>query len=329
MRQTPIRIAITGSCGQIAYNLLFRIAAGDVFERPIILHLQDVPGMESKLEGVAMELSDCDFPLLEEVRLTTDIHEAFDKVDLALLVGAKPRSKGMLRKDLLAENGRIFVEQGKALNDVASRDVKVYVIGNPANTNALVAMNNAPKIPRKNFHALMRLDHNRARSLISRKAGVESRFVKKMLVWGNHSNTQVPDFTQVEIAGRKATDVIPDIEWHRQEFVQTIQNRGAMVIEKLGRSSAASAANAVVDAMRSLYMPTPEDDWFSSAVCSDENPYGIHEGLIFGFPCRSKGDGNYEIVPGLKWDDYIRDKIEKTEKELLEEMEFCKSEGLF
>ena len=285
--------------------------------------------MESKLEGVAMELSDCDFPLLEEVRLTTDIHEAFDKVDLALLVGAKPRSKGMLRKDLLAENGRIFVEQGKALNDVASRDVKVYVIGNPANTNALVAMNNAPKIPRKNFHALMRLDHNRARSLISRKAGVESRFVKKMLVWGNHSNTQVPDFTQVEIAGRKATDVIPDIEWHRQEFVQTIQNRGAMVIEKLGRSSAASAANAVVDAMRSLYMPTPEDDWFSSAVCSDENPYGIHEGLIFGFPCRSKGDGNYEIVPGLKWDDYIRDKIEKTEKELLEEMEFCKSEGLF
>ncbi len=324
-----MRIAITGSCGQIAYNLLFRIAAGDVFDRPIILHLQDVPGMESKLEGVAMELSDCDFPLLEQVRLTTNVHEAFENVDLALLVGAKPRSKGMLRKDLLAENGRIFVEQGKALNEVASRDVKVYVIGNPANTNALVAMNNAPKIPRKNFHALMRLDHNRARSLISRKAEIESRFVKKMLIWGNHSNTQVPDFTQVEIAGRKATDVIPDIEWHRQEFVQTIQNRGAMVIEKLGRSSAASAANAVVDAVRSLYIPTPQDDWFSSAVCSDENPYGIHEGLIFGFPCRSKGDGNYEIVPGLKWDHYIREKIEKTEKELLEEMEFCKNEGLF
>ncbi|MCP5470235.1 MAG: malate dehydrogenase [Chlamydiales bacterium] len=329
MRQSPLRIAVTGSCGQIAYSLLFRIASGAIFgDRPVILHLQDIAGMETKLEGVAMELSDCDFPLVEEVRIGSDLHQAFDKVDIALLVGAKPRSKGMLRKDLLQENGKIFVGQGRALNEAASRDVKVYVVGNPANTNCLVAMNNAPDLPRKNFHALMRLDHNRAKSLLARKADVDSRLVRKVVVWGNHSNTQVPDFTQVEIGDQKATEKIPDIEWHRNEFVQTVQNRGAMVIEKLGRSSAASAANGVIDAVRSLYHPTREDDWFSSAVCSDSNPYGIEENLIFGFPCCSRGDGHYTVVPDLRWDEWIREKIMATEKELIEEREFCKSEGL-
>ncbi len=275
-----------------------------------------------------MELADCDFPLLAGVKLTTDLHEAFEGVDLALLVGARPRSKGMERKDLLQENGKIFVGQGRALNEVASRNVKVVVVGNPANTNCLVTMSNAPDLPKENFHALMRLDHNRAKALLASKASVDSALVKGMVVWGNHSATQVPDYTQVKIGGTSALEKIGDENWLQTEFLQTVQTRGAKVIEKLGRSSAASAANAVLGTVRSLYEPTPKGEWFSTAVCSDQNPYGIGEGLIFGFPCASSGDGSYHIVPDLKIDPFIREKIALTEKELREEMEFCKKEGL-
>lgn len=328
MNVTPTRIAITGACGQIAYSLIFRIASGALFDGPLILQLGDIPGMEEKLEGIAMELMDCDFPLLQDVVISTDLRKVFQDVDVALLVGAKPRSKGMERKDLLAENGKIFVKQGKLLNEVASRDVLVYVVGNPANTNALVAMHNAPDLPRKNFHALMRLDHNRARAMLAQKAKVPSLLVKQMVIWGNHSNTQVPDFTHVLIDGKKAVDVIGDLDWFKKSFMPTIQTRGAKVIEKLGRSSAASAANAAIEAVRSLHTKTAKGDCFSSAVCSDGNSYGIEEGLIFGFPCVSKGKGDYEIVENLLWDDFIRDLVKKTEKELIDEREYCKQAGL-
>lgn len=327
MNQNPLQIAITGACGQIAYSLIFRVAAGELFQQPLILHLHDLPGMESKLEGIAMELEDCDFPLLKQVRITTNLNEAFENVRLAILVGAKPRSKGMERKDLLAENGKIFVTQGQALNESADRNAKVYVVGNPANTNALVAMHHAPKLGRENFHALMRLDHNRARSLLARQAAVDPLLVRKVVIWGNHSNTQVPDFNQVMIGNKHATELLED-KWLKEVFMPTIQTRGAQVIEKLGRSSAASAANAVLDAVRSLYTKTASGDFFSSAVCSDGNPYGIEEGLIFGFPCRSIGEGDCEIVSGLKWDAFIQDKVRKSEQELIEERDFCRRGGL-
>ena len=328
MNQKPLRIAITGASGQIAYSLIFRIASGSLFNRPLILHLGDIPGMEDKLEGIAMELMDCDFPLLQDVVISTDLRKVFNQVDIALLVGAKPRSKGMERKDLLAENGKIFVDQGKALNEVASRHVLVYVVGNPANTNALVAMHNAPDLPKRNFHAMMRLDHNRAVAMLAKKAAISSAHIKQMVIWGNHSNTQVPDFTQVLIDDHKATDVIKDMDWFKSSFIPTIQTRGAKVIEKLGRSSAASAANAVIEAVKSLYKKTEKGDCFSSAVSSDENPYGVEKGLVFGFPCISEGDGSYQILKNLKWDDFIRERVKITEKELIEEREFCRRAGL-
>ncbi|MFN0065554.1 MAG: malate dehydrogenase [Chlamydiales bacterium] len=330
MGKAPIKITVTGSAGQIAYSLLFRLAYGDLIGegQPLIIYLQDISGTEAKLEGIVMELTDCDFPLLERVDFGSRLDDAFESTDIALLIGSKPRTAGMLRKDLLGENGKIFVEQGKALNRVAKRDVKVFVVGNPCNTNCLVAMHHAPDLPRKNFHAMMRLDHNRAKALLAQKADVESSLVKGMVVWGNHSATQVPDFTQVTIDGVEAIKKIPDLEWHQKEFLEVVQNRGAMVIEKLGRSSAASAANAALDDIRSLYTATERGEWFSSAVCSDENPYGVEKGLIFGFPCASKGDGSYAIVPGLKWDEFICQKIALSEKELMEERAFCKSKGL-
>ncbi|MCH9609950.1 MAG: malate dehydrogenase [Chlamydiales bacterium] len=327
MKKSPIHIAITGACGQIAYSLIFRIASGQLFDEPVFLHLQDLPGMEEKLEGIAMELSDCAFEQLAGFNYSTDLHEVFDSVDLAILVGAKPRSKGMERKDLLAENGKIFVGQGRALDEAAKKDAVVYVVGNPANTNALVAMHNAPSLKRENFHALMRLDQNRARALMADRAGVAVADVKKLSVWGNHSVTQVPDYNLATLSGRPAVEVVTDSDWLEGEFMQRVQKRGASVIEKLGRSSAASAANATLDAIASLYRASG-DDYFSSAICSDGNPYGIREGLIFGFPCQSKGDGSCEIVSGLPFGPGILERIKRSEKELLEEMEFCKKEGL-
>jgi malate dehydrogenase len=317
------KIVITGASGQIAYSFLFRAAHGDLFKdnEPIALHLCDIPGMEGALEGVAMELEDCAFPLLKEIKWGTDPFKMFQEIDLALLIGAKPRGPGMERGDLLQENGKIFIEQGRALDKVANKDAKVFVVGNPCNTNCLIAMQHAPSLSRKNFHAMMRLDQNRATAQLAKKAKVAVTDIKRLTVWGNHSATQVPDFTHARIGQKKAEHVINDREWLQNDFFETIQQRGAQIIKARGKSSAASAAQALVDAVKSLYTPTSEDDWFTSAVCTDSNPYGIEKNLIFGFPCRSKGDGDYEIVPDLDWDFFIKEKIAVTQKELISERE--------
>ena len=321
MTKSLQRVAVTGGAGQIAYNLLFRIASGEMLgaDQPVALHILEIPQALEALKGVAMELDDCAFPLLQEVVVGSNPQEVFKDVNWALLVGAKPRGPGMERGDLLTENGKIFVSQGKALNDVASSDVKVFVVGNPCNTNAMIAMNNAPKIPRENFHAMTRLDENRAVNQLAVKAGVPLTAVTNMTIWGNHSATQVPDFYNAKINGKNVPAVISDQKWLENDFVETVQKRGAAIIAARGKSSAASAANAIVDGVKALVTATPSGEWFSTAVCTDGNPYGIQENLIFSFPCRSKGDGKYEIVAGVEWNDTLKGKIEKTEKELLEE----------
>ncbi len=316
-------VVVTGGGGQIAYSLLFRIASGELFgpEEPILLAIRDLPEMHSVLEGVAMELEDCAFPLLQKVRIGSDAEELFDQAECVFLVGAKPRGPGMERGDLLVENAKIFVEEGRALNEAASQDVRVLVVGNPCNTNCLIAMHHAPRISRKNFHAMMRLDQNRAQALLAKKAKVPVSAVTHLTIWGNHSASQVPDFTNAIIHGKKVIDVIQDIKWLQEEFLTTVQKRGAAVIAARGKSSAASAAHAALETMKALYVPTPKGEWFSSAVCSDGNPYGIETDLIFGFPCRSDGKGNYEIVSDLSWDFFLREKLAVTQKELIEERE--------
>lgn len=327
MAKSIKRVAVTGGAGQIAYNLLPRIAHGDLlgYDQPIALHILEIPSMVKPLEGVAMELEDSAFPLLKEIVIGSDPREVFKGVHYALLVGAKPRGPGMERGDLLQENSKIFVEQGKALNEAADRDVKVLVVGNPCNTNCLIAMKNAPGIPRKNFHAMTRLDQNRATAQLAKKAKVDLHEVTRMTIWGNHSSTQVPDFYNALIKGKPAPEVISDINWLEKEFIEVIQKRGAAVIAARGKSSAASAANAAIDAIRSLVTPTPEGEWFSSGVCSDKNPYDIEEDLIFSFPCRSKGNGEYEIVPNVPWNGFLESKIKLSEKELIEEREIIAS----
>lgn len=320
------RIAVTGGAGQIAYSLLFRLAAGELFgpHQPIALHLLELPQAQESLKGVAMELEDCAFPLLREIHLSSNAHEAFDGAEVAFLIGSKPRGPGMERKDLLAENGKIFIEQGKALSAKAARDVKVLVVGNPCNTNALIAMHHAPKLDKHQFFAMMRLDQNRASSLLSRKANVPVKEVHHMTVWGNHSSTQVPDFINAKIQGKMATDVIRDRNWLENDFITTVQKRGAAVIAARGKSSAASAAHAALESMRSLIEPTPPGEWFSVALISDGNPYGVQDGLFFSFPCRSNGDGRIEIVPGLHHDSFLKQKIALTEAELVEERKLVK-----
>lgn len=315
------RIAVTGGAGQIAYSLLFRIAAGEMLgpDQPVALHILEIPDALPALQGVKMELDDCAFPLLKEIKVGSDPFEIFGDVDIALLVGAKPRGPGMERGDLLLDNGKIFVTQGEALGKSASKDVKTLVVGNPCNTNCLIAMSNASGIDRKNFHAMTRLDENRSKAQLAIKAGVDITAVSNFCIWGNHSATQVPDFVNAKIGGKPAEQVINDRQWLEQDFIQTIQQRGAAIIKARGLSSAASAARAAMDHVRSLYTPTPAGDWFSSGVCSDGNSYGVEEGLIFSFPCRSNGDGSYEIVENLPWDDFLTAKIKATEKELMEE----------
>ena len=317
------RIAVTGAAGQIAYSLFFRLAQGDLFEKkePIALYLCDLPGTEAAMEGIAMELDDCAFPLLKEIRFGTDPFQMFKDIDLALLVGAKARGPGMERGDLLKDNGKIFVEQGRALNESAKKQVRVFVVGNPCNTNCLIAMNHAPDISRKNFHAMMRLDQNRAVAQLAKKAQVPVEELTCMTIWGNHSTTQIPDFSNAKIRGKPVEDVIQDRRWLQEEFFDIVQKRGAQIIKARGKSSAASAANALIDSVKSLYTPTPEGDWFTSAVCTDHNPYGIEKNLIFGFPCRSKGDGDYEIVSNVPWDFFLKEKIAITQKELISERE--------
>lgn len=315
------RVAVTGGSGQIAYSLLFRIASGEMLgaDQPIALHILELPVAIDALKGVVMELEDCAFPLLKEIHYGSDPFKVFEGVDYTILVGAKPRGPGMERKDLLSENGQIFIEQGKAIGASASREVLTFVVGNPCNTNCLIAAHHAKTIDRSRFFAMTRLDQNRAAFMLAQKAKAEVSAVKQMTIWGNHSATQVPDFANAKILGKRATDVITDRKWLENEFVLAVQKRGATVIAARGKSSAASAANAIVDSIKSLVFPTPKDEWFSVALFSNGNPYGVQGDLIFSFPCRSKGDGKVEIVPDLNWDEFLRAKIALSEKELLEE----------
>uniref|UniRef100_A0A221C784 Malate dehydrogenase [NADP], chloroplastic n=1 Tax=Amaranthus tricolor TaxID=29722 RepID=A0A221C784_AMATR len=314
-------VAVSGAAGMISNHLLFKIASGEVFgpDQPICLKLLGSERSFQALEGVAMELEDSLYPLLREVSIGIDPYEVFEDAEWVLLIGAKPRGPGMERAALLDINGRIYAEQGKALNAVASRNVKVIVVGNPCNTNALICLKNAPDIPAKNFHALTRLEENRAKCQLALKAGVFYDKVSNMTIWGNHSTTQVPDFLNAKIDGKPVKEVIKDQRWLEEEFTEKIQKRGGTLIQKWGRSSAASTAVSIADAIKSLITPTPPGDWFSSAVYTNGNPYGIAEDIVFSMPCRSKGDGDYELVEEVIFDDYLRKRIKKTEEELLAE----------
>ncbi len=319
MSKTPISVAVTGAAGQISYSLLFRIASGAMFgpDAPVALRLIEVEPAMRALEGVAMELDDCAFPLLTGMELTADLETGFDGVNWAILVGAMPRKAGMERRDLLGVNGGIFGPQGKAIAKVASSDVRIFVVGNPCNTNALIAREAAKGVPAERFFAMTRLDQNRAVSQLAHKAGVEVSDVKNVAIWGNHSATQFPDFANATIGGKPATEVITDHEWLKGEFITTVQKRGAAIIEARGASSAASAANAVVDSVRSIITPTPADTCVSLSVVS-RGEYGIPEGLQFGFPVVSDG-GSWKVVEGFKVDDFARSKIAITTEELVGE----------
>uniref|UniRef100_A0A7C9DYX5 Malate dehydrogenase [NADP], chloroplastic n=2 Tax=Opuntia streptacantha TaxID=393608 RepID=A0A7C9DYX5_OPUST len=316
-----ITVAVSGAAGMISNHLLFKLASGEVFgpDQPIALKLLGSERSFEALEGVAMELEDSLYPLLREVSIGIDPYDVFRDAEWALLIGAKPRGPGMERSALLDINGQIFAEQGKALNAVASPTVKVIVVGNPCNTNALICLKNASKIPAKNFHALTRLDENRAKCQLALKAGVFYDKVSNVTIWGNHSTTQVPDFLNAKIDGRPVIEVIKDRKWLEEEFTEKVQKRGGELIKKWGRSSAASTAVSIVDAIKSLITPTPEGDWFSSGVYTNGNPYGIAEDLVFSMPCRSKGDGDYELVKDVIFDDYLWNRIKKSEEELLAE----------
>jgi len=317
----PMRVAVTGAAGQIGYSLLFRIASGEMLGRdqPVVLQLLEIPDEKAQkaLKGVMMELDDCAFPLLQSMIPASDPKVAFRDVDVALLVGARPRGPGMERKDLLEANGAIFVPQGRALDEVASRDVKVLVVGNPANTNALIAMKNAPSLKPTQFTAMMRLDHNRALTQVAQKTGKAVTAVKHMTIWGNHSATQYPDVFNATVEGKPAAGVVNDQAWIEQTFIPTVQKRGAAIIEARGLSSAASAANAAIDHVRDWVQGTPADDWVSMGIPSDGS-YGIAEGILFGYPVKCSG-GRYEIVKGLEHNEFAKGKIAATRKELLEE----------
>ena len=316
-----VRVAVSGAAGQIGYAILPRLASGEVFghDTRISLSLLEITPALPALEGVVMELEDCAFPLLDEIRISDRAEEAFDGINWGLLIGSKPRGKGMERGDLIRENGPIFVGQGKALARAAT-DVRVLVVGNPANTNCLIAMHHGAKggIPRERFHAMMRLDQNRAMAQLASKAGVKVQDVSNMAVWGNHSATQYPDAENAKISGRPCTDVIGHVGWLQGEFIELIQQRGAAVIAARGLSSAASAANAALDHVRSVERATPEGDWFSAGVPGDGS-YGIDENLVFSYPVRSDGAGNVSVVQGLELSEFARAKVQATEKELLEE----------
>jgi malate dehydrogenase len=315
---TPLKVAVTGAAGQIGYSLLFRLASGSLLgDRPIELRLLEITPALKALEGVVMELDDCAFPNLAGVEIGDDAETIFDGVNLALLVGARPRGPGMERGDLLSANGAIFTAQGKALNKVAADDVRIGVTGNPANTNALIAMTNAPDILQERFSALTRLDHNRAISQLAAKTGAAVTDIKKMTIWGNHSATQYPDIFHAEIGGKNAAEVVGDQDWVENTFIPTVAKRGAAIIDARGSSSAASAASATVDAARDWLLGSPEGNWVSMAVVSDGS-YGVPEGLISSFPVTTK-DGSWEIVQGLEIDDFSRGRIDASTAELADE----------
>ncbi|RDH77902.1 malate dehydrogenase [Mycolicibacterium moriokaense] len=328
MSTSPLKVAVTGAAGQIGYSLLFRLASGSLLgpDRPIELRLLEIEPALKALEGVVMELDDCAFPLLSGVEIGADANKIFDGVNLALLVGARPRGPGMERGDLLEANGAIFTAQGKALNSVAAEDVRIGVTGNPANTNALIAMTNAPDIPQHRFSALTRLDHNRAISQLAQKTGAKVTDIKKMTIWGNHSATQYPDVFHAEVGGKNAAEVVNDQDWIENDFIPTVAKRGAAIIDARGASSAASAASATVDAARSWLLGSPKDDWVSMAVVSDGS-YDVPEGLISSFPVTTK-DGDWSIVQGLEIDDFSRARIDKSTAELADERKAVKELGL-
>jgi malate dehydrogenase len=319
MNTSPIRVAVTGAAGQIGYSLLFRIASGAMFgpNQPVILHLIEIEPAMGALQGVVMELDDCAFPLLKGIVPTADLNEGFRDVNWALLVGSVPRKQGMERKDLLGINGKIFIGQGKAIEKNAAKDVRILVVGNPCNTNCLIAMNNAPGVPRERWLAMTKLDENRAKTQLARKASVDITAVSNLAIWGNHSSTMYPDFFNARIHNRPVPDVIGHREWLEKDFIGIVQKRGAAIIQARGLSSAASAANAVVDSVRCLTTPTAANDWFSVAVCSDGS-YGIEKGLLFSYPIRSDGKA-WQIVPGVPVNEFSQAKIRDTENELKEE----------
>ncbi len=318
MSTTPLKVAVTGAAGQIGYSLLFRIASGAIAgDRPVELRLLEIEPALKALEGVVMELDDCAFPNLASVEIGSDPEKIFDGVNLALLVGARPRGPGMERGDLLSANGAIFTAQGKALNAVAADDVRIGVTGNPANTNALIAASNAPDIPKDRFSALTRLDHNRAISQLAAKTGAAVTDIKKITIWGNHSATQYPDIYHAEIAGKNAAEVVNDQAWIADTFIPTVAKRGAAIIDARGASSAASAASATCDAARDWLNGTPAGDWVSMAVVSDGS-YGVPEGLVSSFPVTT-ANGDWEIVQGLDIDDFSRGRIDASVAELADE----------
>ncbi|WP_317928824.1 malate dehydrogenase [Halioxenophilus sp. WMMB6] len=321
--KAPVRVAVTGAAGQISYSLLFRIAAGEMLgkDQPIILQMLEITPALGALKGVAMELDDCAFPLLAGMVCTDDANVAFKDADYALLVGARPRGPGMERKDLLEANAAIFSVQGKAINDHASRDIKVLVVGNPANTNALIAQRNAPDINPRQFTAMTRLDHNRAMTQLAEKTGKTINDVEKLTIWGNHSSTQYPDIHQTKVDGASAMTLI-DQAWYENDFIPTVQQRGAAIIAARGASSAASAANAAIFHMRDWALGTPAGDWTSMGVYSDGS-YGIEAGLIYSFPCVCK-DGDWEIVQGVELNDFSKGKMKATEEELQQERDAVK-----
>lgn len=328
MSATPFKVAVTGAAGQIGYSLLFRLASGSLFgpDTPIELRLLEITPALKTLEGVVMELDDCAFPTLAGVEIGDDANVIFEGANLALLVGARPRTKGMERGDLLEANGAIFTGQGKALNAHASDDIRVAVTGNPANTNALIAMSNAPDIPAERFSALTRLDHNRAVAQLAAKTGTTVNDIQKMTIWGNHSATQYPDIFHAEVDGTNAAELVSDQEWLENDFIPTVQKRGAAIIEARGASSAASAASATIDAARDWLQGTSRGDWTSMAVLSDGS-YGVPQGLVSSFPVTTS-NGNWQIVPGLDIDDFSRTRIDVSAVELAEERDAVQALGL-
>jgi malate dehydrogenase len=325
---TPVKVAVTGAAGQIGYAILFRIASGQLLgpDTPVHLSLLEIPDAVKAAEGTAMELDDCAFPLLAGVDIHDDPNQAFEGTNVALLVGARPRTKGMERGDLLEANGGIFEPQGKALNAQAASDVRILVVGNPANTNCLIAASHAPDIPRHRFTAMMRLDHNRAIAQVAKKTGAPVSDITNMTVWGNHSATQYPDVFHAKVKGSSAAEAIGDQAWIENDFLPTVQKRGAAIIEARGASSAASAANAALDHVRDWVLGTPEGDWVSMAIATDGS-YGIEEGIFAGHPCTCS-DGEYKVVQGLELDEFSQSRIDATVKELRDEREAVKELGL-
>ncbi len=328
MKKQPITITITGAAGQIGYALLFRIASGQVFgaQTPVNLHLLELEAALPALEGVAMELQDCAFPLLNSIVCTSDLNRAMQGTQWVLSVGAVPRKAGMERADLLKVNGGIFTAQGRAINDNAADDVRVLVVGNPCNTNCLIAMHNAPDVPRDRFYAMTRLDENRARSQLALKAGVPVSAVERMVIWGNHSSTQYPDFYNATIEGKPVTQCIDDESWLQSDFISTVQQRGAAIIKARGASSAASAANAAIDSIVSVINDTVDNEWFSLCKAS-QGEYGVDEGLIFSYPCVVK-NGKLSVVEGLSHNEFAQEKLQLTLDELRQERDAVQSMGL-